>query len=303
MNYRRTPPYSASSTPEPVAARSPPSPPRSLAGSSLTSSLQIPTNLEQDVIDSDPELKRHQQDLLLLTGFSDNTTLHWRPSWFDNADEFANRLWTLHNPPNVVTEFLPRQPRSRPVATRRMRRVDDPPALFIKSWEHWYRYCEMYGIPGDFLCAEQVAFMRSGLRTSGDGSVSEVPSFPLYPEPQPLGRGRYPLDPNTYHALPGKYQAVSDDEVIVVHSSGALEVVPSKELYFHESQWTHFNGRGEYVDDYWYDCNPDVMKTQGIGRLWSHLPWTKAQEVSCRPLRLKLRLSSGALKRPTDVQK
>lgn len=33
----------------------------------------------------------------------------------------------------------------------------------------------------------------------------EPPTYPLYPEPQPLGKGRYILDPATYSNLPRKF--------------------------------------------------------------------------------------------------
>jgi hypothetical protein len=50
--------------------------------------------------------KRLQLDLLLLTSFPDNSTLYWRPPWFAQLPPPLSH-WTLHNPPNVVTERLP----------------------------------------------------------------------------------------------------------------------------------------------------------------------------------------------------
>ena len=80
------------------------------------------------------------------------------------------------------------------------------------------------------------------------------PISPLYPEPQPLGQGRYILDPSSYHKLPIKFSSadISSDSVIVVHSSGALNIEPLEPFYFHASQMTHFSGRGEYLQDWWY---------------------------------------------------
>lgn len=154
-----------------LSAQSAFSTPNSMSGETYTATLTVPVNLKQGLVTSSPELKRLQQDLLILTSFNDNSTLHWRPLWFDQADQFTECFWTLHNPPNVVTELLPFRALGRPVTTRRMRRRDDPPALYIKSWEHWYRYCELYGIPVDFLCEEQVALMRLGLPEFSNGKL------------------------------------------------------------------------------------------------------------------------------------
>ena len=111
---------------------------------------------------------RHQLDLLLLTSFPDNSALYWRPQWFPPPPPTLAR-WTLHNPPNVVTERLPQAtPHSRPVYTRRMRRAGDPEPAYIKTWAHWRRVCALYGVPEDFLCEEQVLFMREGLERGRD---------------------------------------------------------------------------------------------------------------------------------------
>jgi hypothetical protein len=126
-----------------------------------------------------PELKRWQEDLLILTGFNDNSTLHWRPSWFAQSG-YATGFWTLHNPPGVVTELLPMKELGRSVITRRMRRYDDAPAPYIKSWDHWYRYCEMYGVPLDFLCEEQITFMRLGLSKAGSVRLHGTSLLPLF---------------------------------------------------------------------------------------------------------------------------
>lgn len=130
-------------------------------------------------------------------------------------------------------------------------------------------------------------------------SIQEPPTFPLYPEPQPLGRGRYLLDPGSHRRLPTKFHNIDDGQVIVVHSTGQLEVVDGEPFYFHASQWSHFDGNGRYEDDYGYGADPDApTKYQGKGRRWSYLPWTKEQESSCNPFTLKLRMN---MKKPTEV--
>ena len=131
---------------------------------------RAPTVLTQTEVNANPKLKRLQQDLLILTGFNDNYTLYWRPAWFSQTTS-ANRMWTLHNPPNVVTEALPNDCKGVQMYSRRMRRVNDPPPQYIASWDHWKRYCDLYGVPFDFLCEEQVRLMRVGLLRSSDESL------------------------------------------------------------------------------------------------------------------------------------
>lgn len=131
----------------------------------------IPPNLTQAMITASPALKRLQRDLLILTSFHDTDTLHWRPSWFQQAPYSAN-FWTLYNPPNVVTELLPQQRLGRLVYTRRMRREGDPEPVGIKSWEQWNRVCDMRGVPRDWLSEEMVGFMRLGLRRDGRGRIA-----------------------------------------------------------------------------------------------------------------------------------
>ena len=121
-------------------------------------------------MDSSPTVKRFQQDLLILTGFNDNSSLHWRPAWFVEG-RAKGMMWTLHNPPNVVTEPLPNDGKEMQMYTRRMRRGNDPPPLYIKDWDHWARYCGIYGIPHDFLNEDQVRLMRVGLPTNANGSI------------------------------------------------------------------------------------------------------------------------------------
>ncbi|KAF1834149.1 hypothetical protein BDW02DRAFT_569291 [Decorospora gaudefroyi] len=136
-----------------------------------SSTVPIPKNPTQTLVEADPQLKRLQQDLLVLSSLNENSTLHWRPSWFAQ-EPFSKQFWTLQNPPNVVTEKLPSTvPQGREYYTRRMRREDDAPPYYIKSWEHWERYCEMYGIPQDFLCKEQVELIRVGLPRDKKGML------------------------------------------------------------------------------------------------------------------------------------
>jgi len=130
----------------------------------------IPDNLTQAIVDADPQLKRFQRDLIILTSFNDNSTLHWRPSWFAQ-DPHAKHFWTLHNPPNVVTEMLPHPHLGRVVYTRRMRREGDRPPAYIKTWEQWERYCDLRGVSRDFLCKAQIELVRLGLGRDGKGEV------------------------------------------------------------------------------------------------------------------------------------
>ena len=130
----------------------------------------LPHGLTQDSVNLHPMLKRFQQDLLVLTSFNDNSTLTWRPTWFP-YNLRSQRFWTLHNPPNVVTEQLPMSPMESPVYTRRMRRADDPPPEFIKTWAHWKYYCTLYNIPADFLSEEMVSLMRLGLERTETGDL------------------------------------------------------------------------------------------------------------------------------------
>jgi hypothetical protein len=129
-----------------------------------------PPRLTHEEIDTNPKLKRLQQDLLILTGFDENSTLHWKPAWFTDISS-NKKMWTLHNPPNVVTERLPYTCGGVQMFTRRMRTTCDPPAQYIVSWDHWMRYCNLYGIPYNFLCGEQVQLMRMGLSRSPNGSL------------------------------------------------------------------------------------------------------------------------------------
>ncbi|RMZ72257.1 hypothetical protein GMOD_00007269 [Pyrenophora seminiperda CCB06] len=262
-------------------------------------SFLIPPNLTQARVDRDPQLKRLQQDLLILTSFNDNSTLHWRPSWF-KQDPFNKKFWTLHNPPNVVTLKIPStRPPTKEYYTRRMRRSGDQEPIYIKDWGQWRRYCDIYGVPYDFLCEEQIAFMHLGTPRNAKGELIPPPSYPLYPEPQPLGCGRYILDPETYKThLPRMFHSVKHDvespelvEAVIVHSNGALKVERREEMFLDESQWTHYDGNGESRDDEHYVPDDRAPKQQGSSRRWSYLPWTSEQEESCKLLiRLKINL-------------
>lgn len=119
-------------------------------------------------------------------------------------------------------------------------------------------------------------------------TVQAPPCQPHYPEPQPVDQGRFLLDPKSHDRLPPKFHNIKEGRVIVVHSNGALKVTESAPFYWHASQWTHYDGYGGYIDDYWYTGDLDAtLKFQGIGRRWSHLPWTTAQEKSCRTLKVR----------------
>ncbi|KAF1841672.1 uncharacterized protein K460DRAFT_409130 [Cucurbitaria berberidis CBS 394.84] len=306
MEYRDTSPYSEPYTPGPTTpnfdatADNIATPVSINSGSFIsapyTHTFHIPTNLTQVAVDADQQLKRFQQDLLVLTCMNENESLHWRPSWFKKKP-ISEKFWTLHNPPNVVTERIPHKSGGRQYFTRRMREADDSPPFYIQSWDHWERHCARYGIPQDFLSEQQIELMRLGLPRDEGGKICAPPVHPLYPEPQPLGQGRYILDPSIYAThLPRKFQSVnynasttSEREVVVVHSDGTLKVEPLEKLFIHTSQWTHFDGYGGYQLDEPRAVDNTAPKTQGSGRRWSYLPWTREQSESCKPLRIDLR--------------
>jgi hypothetical protein len=131
----------------------------------------IPMNFTQDIVNASPDLKRFQQDLLILTSFNDNSSLHWRPSWFPQ-DVYAKTFWTLHNPPDVVTELLPHAPRGRLVYSRRMRIPSDPLPIHIKTTEHWNHVCDLQGVPRDYLCERHIELMRLGLPRDAQGRLT-----------------------------------------------------------------------------------------------------------------------------------
>ncbi|CAN9294849.1 unnamed protein product [Alternaria alternata] len=310
MQNRDTPPHSGPNTPETQVLRYSPATttdslatPTSLPSVSLTSTpktsrYQASKNPTQDEVEAGLLLKRHQQDLLVLTSLNDNSTLHWRPSWFEQVP-FNDSFWTLHNPPNVVTEKLPSSvPQSKDYYTRRMRQQGDRPPIYIKTWDHWDRYCELYGVPPDFLSEYQVGLMRLGLPRTEKGALCALPSYPLYPEPQPRGCGHYILDPSTYTThLPSKFRSINHDaefpedvQVVVVHSDVALIVERKDEMHKHHIKWTLSDGKTENGDDSGYDVVSDSLKQQGPARRWTYVPWTSEQDESCKRLSLVVKL-------------
>lgn len=309
MNTPTTPSYSDPIHAENTAAMHHPvqkplspvaSPPGNFALNSDKPTFCIPTNLTQTTVDANPELKRIQQDLLVLTSLPDNSSLTWRPSWFFPPN-FISTHWTLHNPPHVVTEHLPRDGvLGRQVMTRRMRREGDTAPPYLKTWTQWDRYCGMYGVPRDFLCEDQIRLLRLGLPRCSDGWIcrkfvipiirrefqsslprsmcmnvvliaTAPPTWPLYPEPATHEARIYILPTN--ENLPLKFHCTNrevydTEECVVVDEKGALHVV-------------------EVPDD-------AVVCSRGKGKRWSFVPWTKEQELSCQPLRVKLRFWNSA---------
>lgn len=101
--------------------------PISLKWESLKSDTLIPkdkvvTSRTQKDADSNWSAKRLQQDVLILTSFNDKPSLYLRPAWF-KEEYTSGRMWTLHNPPNVVTQLLPNAFGVMQMYTRCMRRT------------------------------------------------------------------------------------------------------------------------------------------------------------------------------------
>lgn len=134
------------------------------------SEMTLPTSIFPPPSFPQPEPAHLQRDLLVLTSFNDNTTLRWRPSWFP-ALISPLELWSLHNPPDVVTEPLPKVRGGIQHFTRRMRRPSDPAPRYIKTWLHWHQYCKLYSIPVDFLSEEHVKVLQMGLVRDAEGVV------------------------------------------------------------------------------------------------------------------------------------
>ncbi|KAL1611905.1 hypothetical protein SLS60_000127 [Paraconiothyrium brasiliense] len=187
MEFPTTPPYSDPGTSEVSAmanshADTPISPtassPANATSAARLPTFSIPTNLTQAAVEASPQLKRLQQDLLVLTSFPDNSSLHWRPSWF-SSPTYSSAVWTLHNPPHVVTEEMPKEDSvyvkqmlwRAGVMTRRMRKEGDAEPRWMKTKEGWEKYCDMYGVPYDFLSEDQVRLLRLGLPRREDGEV------------------------------------------------------------------------------------------------------------------------------------
>ncbi|KAF2279536.1 uncharacterized protein EI97DRAFT_179060 [Westerdykella ornata] len=299
-SYDYSPPRSANSSPQngyltPLTQdSSPPARYSNIKPVIMASLPDIPDNLTQDLVDADPALKRFQQDLLVLTSFKDNETLHWRPSWFPQG-EFATKWWGLQNPPDVVTEWLPAPLYGPQVYTRRMRRPGDPEPLYIKTWEQWREYCGVAGVPEDFLNQRMVELLRLGLPRDARGVHCASGNDSWYPEPNPQGSTSYLLDPSTYGLLPKKFWCIDKGHVIAVHPSGALHVDHIDAFCHDRRQWTRLNGRGEYVADQRYGSHlPMGPKLEGMARKWAWLPWTREQEVSCEPFKLRIKLKGAA---------
>ncbi|KAH7079010.1 hypothetical protein BKA63DRAFT_256198 [Paraphoma chrysanthemicola] len=229
----------------------------------------IPETLTQALVDATPALKRLQQDLLILTSFPDNSSLFWRPPWFPPGPHAGN-LWTLHNPPNVVTERIRNPPNPLWVVyTRRMRREGDPEPVYIKSWTQWRRVCDLYGVPRDFLDEGMVRLVGLGLGVDGEGSGIQAPrNWPLYPEPQIPGLGAYTLDPARCAThLPRKFHNLTTGD----HDAGFVEQVEVD-----ADGVLHVVQREEYV--------------RGVAdRRWNWVPWTREQEKSCAELKVRVR--------------
>ncbi|KAF2032222.1 hypothetical protein EK21DRAFT_61407 [Setomelanomma holmii] len=282
--HHNTPPYSGPNTPNVDPTEIPtldPATPTRLTPMSTghaTQKLNIPENLTQADVDADPHHKRLQRDLLILTSFNEGSTLHWRPLWFTSEDKFPDQSWTLFNPPDVVTEFLPSNTKEkypRQVHTRRMRRPEDPEPSYIKTWEHWERVCELRGVPRDVLCEEHVRLMRLGVPRDGKGGICAPPNWPLYPEPQRPGLEPYTLRPEVYAShLPSKFRNLVNSQAtqgvvkqVEVHSNGAIAVK---------------------------ECEGHVHTRQD--RKWNWVPWTTEQEESCEKVYLRVRLWDEAMR-------
>jgi hypothetical protein len=71
-----------------------------------------------------------------------------------------------------------------------------------------------------------------------------------------------------------------------VHSDGALTIEREDEIPKGNIQWPHYDGKGESKSDVVYAAQGGKPKQQGPGRRWSYVPWTSAQEESCKQLSL-----------------
>jgi hypothetical protein len=148
-----------------------PSSPEKPRSRTRISGFYIPVDLTQAAVEASSQLKRLQQDLLVLTSFADNSSLTWRPSWF-LPPTYPSVHWTLHNPPDVVTEELPRdRSNGRQIMTRRMRQEGDREPLWMTTQLQWESYCDMYGVPYDFLCEDMIRLLRLGLPRHSNGQL------------------------------------------------------------------------------------------------------------------------------------
>ncbi|KAF2817232.1 uncharacterized protein BDZ99DRAFT_363759, partial [Mytilinidion resinicola] len=237
----------------------------------------MPGYLTQEDVEANPQLKLIQHDLLVLISFPDNTTLHWRPSWFPQP--FPGKFWTLQSPPDVVSEFIHGSVKLG-IMTRRPRKESDPHPLHIRNWDQWKNYCLLQDVPGDFLGPQHIELLKLGLEQSLS-PLQNAKIHPLYPEPYARGSGRYLLHPDYLRNLPKKFQVLGKSEVLVVHSSGSLRVESKDYYYGYHRQMMRVDGTGERVVDENYDASQQ-LRFEGAGRRWCHLPWTPEQEESCR---------------------
>lgn len=97
--------------------------------------------------------------------------------------------------------------------------------------------------------------------------------------------------PRKFHSVKHDAEAANEVEAVIVHSDGALRVERRENMFLHASQWTHYDGNGEYRDDERYVLDDHAPKQQASSRRWSYLSWTREQEESCRLLvKLKVNL-------------
>ncbi|CAI6335896.1 unnamed protein product [Periconia digitata] len=237
--------------------------------SDIPSPSQISPDPAQSLLIAESQSRRIQKDLIILCSFPDNTTLTWRPTWFPPLPpNNTTGLWTLHNPPQVVTDALPRVTgQVYSLMTRRMRKNGDRAAAYIQNESDWQRYCEVNGVPTSFLNEQMIAFMRLGLEKDGNDAPKAPPAWPRYPEPQLY---RYILPGSSIKNLPRKFRCVDpeyppDGERIVVYPDGALEVCWAKDV-------------------------EKGVPMLPIGKHWSYVPWTAQQEESSQPRVLRLHL-------------
>lgn len=57
------------------------------------------------------------------------------------------------------------------VFTRRIRKESDVGPAYVKTWEHWDRYCVGSGVPKNFLDEGMVMLLRLGLMRHGNGKI------------------------------------------------------------------------------------------------------------------------------------
>jgi hypothetical protein len=80
-----------------------------------------------------------------------------------------------------------------------------------------------------------------------------------------------------------------------VHSSGALRVVLREDCELYKSLDEFHQESAEISKFDSYVERSASPRVQGMGRRWSHIPWTEEMERSCRPWRVAVRLWNEAL--------